>query len=307
MRSSTFSSSRRAWLRSLLPGLVIAPALASGADDLKPIRARGKEADLAPFEVVESDGFRGIGDAPAGFQEEALTICEAVSADYRRHFLDKGFDLNRPADKLTVVILAGTRSYAAFEKVPIGEVIGGHFDLEANWLVIFDAREGGPRVGAGVAVPEADNTLKLVHETIHQLTFNTGVLDLKADVPLCVSEGLATYGETWRPGRKAEIGSVNFRRRRGLEDGAKEGVKWIPLARLLADDGPFDDEKEQQVAYAECWMFASKMLKDRARLPKFRDYLAALRGNDDPKKRIELATTHLGDLARLDREIRRPS
>ena len=297
--------SRRSWLQCSLGALAVVPALASGADALKPIRARGKDAGLGPFEVFESEGFRGIGDAPAGFQKEALAVCEAVSADYRRHFQEKGFELNRPADRLTVVILAGPRSYAAFEKVPISEAIGGHFDLEANWLVIFDSREPGPGAKAGVAVAQANNTLKLVHETIHQLTFNTGLLDRKADVPLCVSEGLATYGETWRPGHKAEIGSVNFRRRRGLEDGAKEGVKWIPLARLLADDRPFNDGKEQQVAYAECWMFASKMLKDRARLPKFREYLAALKGEPDPKRRVELATTHLGDLARLDRDIRR--
>jgi len=281
------------------------PALARAADVLEPIRAKGRAAGLDPFEVFESEHYRGIGDAPPRFQKEALGVCEAVAADYRRHFEEKGFDLARPAEKLTVVILAGPQSYAAFEKGFVDEAIGGHFDLEANRLVTFDFRQRGGRPAVGAINPEADNTLALVHETIHQLTFNTGVLDLKADVPLCVSEGLATYGETWRPGHKAEIGAVNFRRRRGLEFGGKAGVKWIPLARLLADDKPFLDDKEQQVAYAECWMFASKMLKDRARLPKFRGYLAALKGKPDPKKRVELATTHLGDLDRLDKEIRR--
>jgi len=306
MTSRTSPISRRSWIRGASASLLFAPAIARGADPLESIRAKGRAAGLDPFEVFESDNYRGIGDAPPGFQKEALAVCESVAAEYRRHFGDKGFELAKPAEKLTVVILAGPQSYAAFEKGFVGDVIGGHFDLEANRLITFDFREKGTRPGVGAINPQADNTLTLVHETIHQLTFNTGVLDLKADVPLCVSEGLATYGETWRPGHKAEIGAVNFRRRRGLELAAKAGTKWIPLARLLASDAPFDDEKEQQVAYAECWMFASKMLKDRARLPKFREYLAALKGNVDPKRRVELATRSLGDLDKLDREIRRP-
>ncbi len=39
------------------------------------------------------------------------------------------------------------------------------------------------------------NTFTLVHEAIHQLTYNTGLLDRQADVPVAISEGLATFGE----------------------------------------------------------------------------------------------------------------
>ena len=51
-------------------------------------------------------------------------------------------------------------------------------------------------------------------------------------------------------------------------------------------------------------MFVYKMMKDTARLPKFRAYLAALREKTNPADRIAIATEHLGDLAKLDREVR---
>ena len=301
---------RRSWLRGTLSSIVLFAASTRAADPLDSIRAKGREAGLGPFEALDSANFRGIGDAHPKFQAQALDVCEAVLTDYRQHFKAKGFELDWPKDRLTVVILESPQSYAAFEKCFVDEAIGGHFDLDANRLVMFDARSRDPKAKVGALVPELDNTLALVHETIHQLTFNTGVLDLKAAVPLAISEGLATYGETWRPNRQGRVGEVNRRRRKGLDDARKAGTKWIPLPTLLADDKPFDPEKSDrdtvQMAYAEAWMFASKMLKESAFLPKFRGYLAALKGKNDPSKRVELASTHLGDLDRIDRALRPP-
>jgi Protein of unknown function (DUF1570) len=297
------SVSRRSWIFGTLAGLTIGPRLARGDDAaIEAIRARGRKAGMEGFDESETTHYRGIGDAHARFRDEALGICETVATEYRKHFKDKGFELTMPARKLTVVILMGPKSYAAFEGGFIDEAVGGHFDLEENRLVMFDFR--GPGTNPNVAIPEQDNTMALVHETIHQLTYNTGVLDLKADIPLCVTEGLATYGETWRPGHKGEIGSNNRRRRLGFDLARKQGARWIPLETLLADDKLVNGEKTQQIAYAESWMFVNKMLKDPAKLPKFRAYLAALREKPDPAKRIEIATTHLGDLTQLDKDIR---
>lgn len=293
---------RRSWLLGALASTAFGVAPLQGNPKLEAIRARGKKAGMEGFDDSESARYRAIGDAPKGFRAAALDICEAVATDYRKHFTNKGFEIAEPADKLTVVVLMGPRSYAMFEGIFIDEALGGHFDLNENRLVTFDFR--GPGVNRKDAVPEQDNTLQLVHETIHQLTFNTGLLDLKADTPLCVSEGLATYGETWRPRRKGEIGSKNLRRLLGLNLSGKQGLGWIPLPTLLDSDGPFQDKKTEQLAYAESWMFAYKMLREPARTAKFRAYLAALRDKPDPKKRLDVAEDSLGDLDKLDKEIR---
>ena len=295
---------RRSWLLGTLGSLVLGPGLARGDAALDTIKARAKAAGLETFEESESTGYRAIGDARRSFREAALEVCEAVAADYRKHFTDKKFDLETPKEKLIVVILKGPQSYAAFEGIALGEAGGGHFDRETNWLVVYDFR--GPGAIPKAPVAEIDNTFSLVHEAIHQLTFNTGVLDRAADIPLLVIEGLATYAETWGPHHRGDIGSINFRRRKGLEEGRARGAKWIPLESLLASDQYFDakDDPTQQVVYAESWMFVHKLLKDPARLPQFRAYLKALLAKPDPKRRLELARARLGDLARLEKQIR---
>ena len=294
--------SRRSWLLGMGSGLGLGVRLAFGDESIEAIKSKARKAGMEPFDESETANYRGVGDASRRFREEALTVCEAVATDYRKHFSDKGFELTSPKEKLTVVILLGPKSYAMFEGGFVDEAIGGHFDLDANRLVMFDYRGTGANPKAPVA--ELDNTLALVHETIHQLTFNTGVLDLKADVPLCVSEGLAVYGETWRPRHKGEIGAINLRRGRGLELGRQAGVKWIPLSTLLVEDKLLNEDRTRDVAYAESWMFVHKMMKDPAKLPKFRSYLAALREKPDPSRRIEVARANLGDLDKLDKEIR---
>ena len=298
------SISRRAWLAgTLAAGVSHAGTQARGDDSrIAAIRATARKAGMQPFDESETAHYVAIGDAPARFREQALAICEDVAADYFKLFRDKGFEPAWPKEKLAVVVLLGPKSYAMFEGGFVDQAVGGHYDLEANRLVMFDFR--GPGANPKAAIPEVDNTLALVHETTHQLTYTTGLLDPKADVPLAISEGLATFGETWTPRHKSGIGAVNLRRRKGFDEARRQGARWIPVARLLADDKLLDGEATQQVAYAESWLLASKFMKDPARLPRFRDYLAALRLRPEPARRIEVATEHLGDLEKLDRELR---
>jgi hypothetical protein len=301
MKRDSFSLTRRSWL---IGGLALVSLGAARLDhpELDKIRARGKKAGMEGFDETDSTHYLGIGDAPQRFRSEALGVCEAVATDYRKYFNEKKFELTNPKDKLVVVILGGPQSYAMFTGGFIGDSEGGHFDLEENHLVMFDYRGIGANPKAPIAAE--DNTLALVHETIHQLTYNTGLLALDADIPLCVTEGLATFGETWRPKKRGQIGAKNLRRLQGLTDSLKSGQQWIPLATLLTNDKLLKEEKTAQLAYAESWMFVNKMMKDPTKLPKFRNYLAALRQKPDPTKRLETATSHLGDLTKLDQEIR---
>jgi hypothetical protein len=302
MTLETAAISRRRWL---LGSLAIAALGASRPDDhpeLDKIRARGREAGMEGFDDSESEHFLAIGDAPTKFREEALTICEAVLADYLKYFRQKGFELTKPKEKLVVVTLQGPKAYAMFEGGFIDEAVGGHYDLDENRLVMFNFRGTGANPKAPVA--EVDNTLALVHELTHQLVYNTSVLQRQVGAPTLVDEGLATFGETWAPKKRGVIGATNRRRLLGLELAREEGVEWIPLATLLTNDKLFSEKKTTQIAYAESWIFVSKMMKEPARLRKFRDYLAALREKSDPSKRIEIATTHLGDLTKLDKEMR---
>src|SRR5262249_21302903 len=137
--------------------------------------------------------------------------------------------------------------------------------------------------------PRFANTLSLAHEATHQLTFNTGLLRRRGDVPKCISEGLAMYAEIRSATRRIPMGKVNDERLRGLAYGQRQGNKWIPVEQLLADDGPIDGEGgsgQQQLAYAESWLLVHWLLQE-PRMAGFREYLDAIRDRKEASHRVE--------------------
>ena len=150
-----------------------------------------------------------------------------------------------------------------------------------------------------MAQAERVNLFTLVHETAHQLSFNTGILNRQVDLPVCVSEGLATYVELWRPGVKNAIGGVNRPRMEAL----RQAVDWIQIGDLLADDMAFEP-KTEQLAYAESWLLVHYLLRAGSRQPRFRQYLAELPGSNKPAQRTRIAEKTLGPLEKLDHEVK---
>ena len=291
--------SRRVWLG----GLLIAgwsPRVGLG-DDLDPIRAIGAKARLGEFKTSKSKHFLGIGDASIAYQVEALAAAESIGVEFLTHFNDKGFKLAWPAAPLFVVVLAGVRSYSAFTGDAAEVAVGGHYDVDTNRLVIFDFRRGERPL---TIQAEVVNSRTLAHETIHQLSYNTGLLDPKSDVPLFVDEGLGTYGEIWRPRNRGKIGQLNA----GWLDvlkGAGGGSPWIPIARLAVEDKLFDDPALVNQAYAQSWLFTHRALKTKGVVPEYRAYLETVAKRRDAKGRLDDLRKFFGDLDRLDGELKR--
>jgi hypothetical protein len=301
---------RRRWLG----GLSLLALGAAGADPPRPLNATESEAvaaiqkQAAAAGIKEvgtalSDHYVGVGDAPSGHRESALRLCEDLAATFLRHFQNKGFDVAYPPDRMAVVVLKDRASYAAFKAGPVGDLEGGHYDVQANRLVVFDFHDPKP---GGPANARRVNTFTLVHEAVHQLSYNTGLLDRKADVPVAVSEGLATYGELWtrEPRSSQRIGQRNGYRLNVLLD-PNSGVDWLPAERLLADDSLFEDARAEQVAYAEAWLLVYDLMQTASGAKKLRAYLQALRPRRDAGHRVEDAQAALGNLVRLDFALKR--
>jgi hypothetical protein len=254
-----------------------------------------------------SEPYLGIGDAPDAYRNEALKRCRTLARAYEEHFQGKGFVVTFPPRRLTVVTLRDRNSYAAFLGEKPGAEVGGHYDLDTNQLVIFDFSSG--KRGPASAPLEQINTITLTHETTHQLTFNTGLLDRHGDVPIAVSEGLAMYAELWRPGSgaggRAIFGGVNRFRLQVLIDEESKPESWLPLGQILTDDTLFQREESQQLAYAEAWVLVHYHLRTSAALPKFRAYLDALRPRRNAADRLGDATAHLGDIDALNLALRK--
>ncbi len=285
-------TSRNAW------GQVKGDGRAADADagEIARVSKLARNTGLAAFGHAKSDHFLCLGDAPGGFQREALKRCEALGEAFLTHFRGRGFTLAYPARRLTIIALKNVDSYAAILSEAPGRDVGGHYDLQTNRLVIFDCRAQRANLAVGA---ERVNLFTLVHETAHQLCFNTGITERDSDVPLCISEGLATYVELWRPGVKNAIGGVNQPRLQVLRDVAQ----WVPIAELVADDKAFE-EKTEQLAYAESWLVVHHLLRSQNRAPRLREYLALVRGAKHNAQRLTIAEQALGSISKLDKLVK---
>jgi hypothetical protein len=304
---------RRAWLAGALTAWIGASCRAGELDpsqvdedrERRSVEELAANAGLRAFRATRTKHFLGIGDASDRFRALTVQDCEAVAADYLDYYQARGFKVAMPEGRLTVIILADERSLAAFDgkgrlpRSPIGAnrhgTNPGRYDRRSNRLVVFDQRS------AGLGRAGLWNLRVIAHEATHQLTFNTGLLNRHGDVPKCIAEGLAAYGELRKSTGRTAPGQLN---RGSLADmaAAQWTGHWYPVAHLLADDRPFADAP--RYAYAEAWLLIDYLMRDRSRLEPFRAYLEAIRPRLDPERRLDDAEHHLGDLDRLDRALR---
>jgi hypothetical protein len=319
---------RRAWILGVAASWWSVGARAqqepSSADqrEIKEIETRAEKANLDQFRNQLTEHYLGIGNADPRWLADALKLCEGLYDDYLSHFRKKGFPANPPKQRLTVVALADPGSFAAFLGSTPDEAVGGEYDLDSNRLVIFDNRARDKQGQQARA-----NTVSLMHEATHQLTFNTGLLDRKADVPAVISEGLGTYGETRRPRAQTKgseddkVGGINrlrlevFFADRPPAEGEKAERQakkkkaepsWIPFKELLADDKLFTQGSAdaQLLAYSHAWLTVHYLMHKPERTTQFQTYLKAIRKREDNKRRVEDAEAAFGDLEVLDKELR---
>lgn len=296
--------SRRQWLKVVSAGCLT--GLARGEDQsaeeraVETVRAEGEKAGLSGFEVSRSPHYLGVGNAPAAFRADALRLCEGLAEDYLEHFQKRGFEIEAPADRLDVVVLDSDEDFRKFTSaLELPDAVSGIYDLGANYLVMFDNRDGQNLMATRA------NTFVLVHEATHQLTYNTGLLDRQGDVPALVSEGLGCYGETRRPSGQVKIGAVNRQRLAVLADVASKGGQLTPVMDLLTDDDRFRKAETALTAYSEAWVFIHLLMSGKKAAGAFRAYLDAIRPRKTAERRKEDFEAHLGKPDVLDAALKR--
>jgi hypothetical protein len=299
---------RRAWLAGALAASLGTESRGVEDDDqeARSVEEGLKKAGLEPIRSLRSKNYLVVGNADEVFLRLILRDCEAVSAAYLDHFRAKGFDVSRPARLLTVVALAGYKSFLTYLKTTMNpdspalrpdpvSVHNGVYRKRTNRLIIFKQATGNTTLSV------------LCHELTHQLTYNTGLLDARSDVPLCINEGLGTYGEARRLNVPPAPGQRNSERLENLARAQRQPrVAWIKVADLLADDGILRGESgnyREVLAYSESWLLVYFLLNQPTRLPGFRRYLEAIRARRDRSSRLQDATTHWGDLDRFDKDL----
>jgi Protein of unknown function (DUF1570) len=308
--------------RSLLTGALAAwvgascragePAQSQNEEDQerRQVEAIAAKAGLRSFGTTRSSHYLGIGDASDTFQSLTLRDCEALAADYLDYYQSQGFKVAMPAGRLTVIILTDERSLTAFNRDGRSQTslteanrlttVPGRYNSHTNRLVVLDLHAVTSR-RTGLL-----NLQLLAHEATHQLTFNTGLLNRRGDVPHSVGEGLAQYGEIRKTTGRTAPGQLHLRNLNTLATARRMDTPWYPVAQLLADDRPFlldSFARLKNLAYAQAWLLIDYLMKDRSRLERFRAYLEAIRPRIDPEYRLDDAEKHLGDLDRLNQDL----
>jgi hypothetical protein len=152
-----------------------------------------------------------------------------------------------------IVVVLGSRNEFVRElrdEIVFKKDVYGFYSRITNRVTTFISTD--PRIARQV---DRLSALTIVHETIHQAAFNTGVHNRLCAVPRWVSEGFATLFESngFRKNEADKPASerVNKRRLRTLKKMFQSGRADNAIEKLLRNDRLFDSEPD--LAYSLAW------------------------------------------------------
>lgn len=252
-----------------------------------------KKAALPVPTVTRTNRFVAVGSARPDFIRQILRMADDTAISYNRYFSQARLPVKFAPDRMLIVVLANAGQYSKLMGENKARNEGGHYDLDENWTVTFDHRGRSKSTRSSL---ERANQVTLLHEVAHQLSFNTGMLNINSDVPMLLSEGLATLaepaGQTITPG----FGQANGPRLSVLNQLMKRNRRaWIPLRDLLVADNAFDapDDATLQMAYSQSWLFWDTVLQKPELAGKLPAYLKRIDGRLKPDRRLEDFSTAL--------------
>lgn len=244
------------------------------------------------------------------------SLYEGLYRAFHNYWKRRGLDLAEPDAPLVAFVFDKQSSYARYAQTELGEAtenIVGYYSLRTNRVSMYDLtgmhglRGAGGRLTTTAQInrllmqPGAERMVAtIVHEATHQLAYNCGLHQRYADIPLCVSEGLAVFFET--PDLRSStgwstIGAVNRYRYDRFRQFISRRTQ-NSLETLISADDRFRQADSALDAYAEAWALNYYLIQRR---PK--DYIAYLRVMaeksplvyDTPQERLQTFTDIFGD------------
>ena len=224
------------------------------------------------FRILETKRYMIVYDTTGAYATWCGELLEQLDTAFLVHWQAKGFELTEPEFPLVAVIFADRDN---FIRCTIGEVgpavteISAYYNQQSNRVVFFDLTGqevyGGrgttnQRIRAIMSRPESAKLVStFVHEAVHQICYNSGMLQRYSACPLWVSEGIATLYETpdlrsskaWSADIKVNQNRLNHFYRFYIERNPRE-----PMKQVVAHDEPFrlaDGNGGLLDAYATGW------------------------------------------------------
>jgi hypothetical protein len=291
--------------------------------------------------TAEEIGKRLLAKAPASFRiytTPHYVVCYDTSREYAQwtssllERLYKAFTnywehqklvIHEPEFPLVCLVFADRSSYVtAFREEMNGTDPGGiigFYSIRTNHVNMYDLtgmeslhadRHGSmAEINEILAQPAAEPSVAtVVHEATHQITFNCGLQNRFADIPLWLCEGMAMYFETpdlsssrgWRG-----IGKVNYPRleifRRNLADW-QSGT----LENLISTNERLRNPQTAASAYGDAWALNYFLIKYHSK--EYTEYIKLLATKppileDDAAARLREFKQCFGELEPLERDF----
>lgn len=237
------------------------------------------------FEVFPTTHYLVCTNAGRGYGEWCGRLFERLHAGFQRFWKRRIPNLEVPAQPLVAIAFATQKEFQAFQLADAGGQVGaaqGYFSARTNRMVLFNqSGEAGPGralTAAQIQKQALRNPMAIatvIHEAVHQLSFNMGLQTRYADNPAWFSEGLAMYFET--PDLEAQsgwrtIGKLNTSRLGQYRKLAS--VRPLEIRSLIATDDRFRDPASAVDAYAEAWALHYYLLETQKE--KYDNYLKNL-------------------------------
>ena len=267
------------------------------------------------FKVVRTPHYLIVTNAGPDYGEWCGQLFERLHIGFQKFWKDRLPGLEAPDRPLVAIAFATQKEYQDFQVTDAGGVVGaaqGYFSSRTNRMVLYDQSANGSgqhRTAADIqkqALRNPGNIATVIHEAVHQLSFNIGLQTRYADNPVWFSEGLAMYFETpdlearsgWRT--IGQINPVRLDRYRTLTKQRPPEIR-----SLLATDDRFRDPQLAIDAYAEAWALHFFLL--RTQKEKYNSYLQQLAAKppmkwDTPDQRVADFEAAFGPLADVEKE-----
>ena len=294
--------------------------------DLEPIRSR-----LRPLRFLEVRSPRAVlfHQLAAPDARERLDLIGRVVETFVVALAAQGVELPAPRGRLVSVVFADRRDYVAFLRRADAEAFAdtqGYYHPILHATFGFDGRGSEAQQVARRAIAnlrvacESASELDrrsllldlerratdlgiLAHETVHQLTAETGLAARPDDFPTWLHEGLAAQFEVVRGGRWAGFGRLNDQR---LPDW--RAIRPAPRLAPLIRDAGFGHGYRRDL-YAQSWALVYFLRKAHPReFLTFLDLLRAPRAEaiTQPDRAFEAFRSAMGgDLAAIEAEWHR--
>jgi hypothetical protein len=273
------------------------------------------------FQFLRTRNYLIAYDTNIAYAEWVGQLFERLKRGFYNYWHARRVTLREPRFPLVAIVFSSKAGYLAYGEREIGasaQSMYGYYNLNSNRVVTYDLTgvdglvSRGERVHTQAMVnqilsrPQAERTVAtIVHEAVHQLSFNSGLQVRLADNPIWLSEGLAMFFEApdFTSPQGWSIGNVNYHNLRLFR-------AYLPrrpddsLESLLRDDQRFKDGAKVIDAYPESWALTYFLIKTKGRqFSAFLNEIAALEplGEVTAAERLELFEKHFGDLQKLNK------